>query len=121
MPAASPRFQLSWDETRGVARIDWAPGTVCGIEEARALDLEIEALGRGPVRCLVDLAGIDTIDRPAREFFMHSPQYAAVALLAKSPATRMLANFFLGLKRTSIPARMFTDESDAVAWLVAQR
>ena len=30
----------------GLTRIDWLPGTVCGIYGALAIDLEIEALGR---------------------------------------------------------------------------
>lgn len=49
-----------------------------------------------------------------------SPHYRAVALVAGSASTRMLANFFLGLKRGAIPVRMFTSETDALAWLVAQ-
>ena len=120
MPAENACFAVSWDEQTDLARIDWSPGTVCGLDEAQAIDLEIKAWGRGPVRCLVDLAGIETIDRAAREFFIHSPQYAAVALVAESAATRMLANFFLRLKREPTPARMFTDESEALAWLQAQ-
>jgi hypothetical protein len=120
MPAKDACYTVSWDEQTGLARIDWAPGTVCSLEEARAIDREIEAWGRGPVRCLVNLTGIETIDRPAREFFIHSPQYAAVALVAESAATRMLANFFLRLKRETTPARIFTDEAAAVGWLLAQ-
>lgn len=115
-------YRVSWDEQAGLARTDWLPGAVCGIEEARAVDAEIKALDRGKVRCLVDLRDVDTIDRPAREYFMNqNPHYRAVAMLAGSASTRMLANFFLGLKRGAIPVRMFTDEADAVAWLQAQR
>ena len=114
-------YEVSWDAAAGVARTDWLPGAVCGIEEARAVDAEIHALGQGKVRSLVDLRQVDSIDRPAREFFMDSnPHYVAVALVAGSASTRMLANFFLGLKRGSIPVKMFTDEADAVAWLQAQ-
>jgi hypothetical protein len=110
-------FSVSWDDAACLARIDWSPGAVCGIAEARAVDRAIEALGHGPVRCLVDLAGVDTIDRAAREHFIQSPQYAAVALVAQSTANRVLANFFLRLKREQTPARIFTDETEAVAWL----
>lgn len=119
MPAVSC-FSVSWDNHLSLARIDWAPRAVCGIEEARAVDREIEALGQGAVPCLVNLHGVDTIDRPARQFFIQSPQYAAVALVAESPANRMLANFFLRLKREATSARVFTDEDEAVSWLRAQ-
>jgi hypothetical protein len=53
---------------------------------------------------------------------MYSDEYfASTALLAGSAATRMVANFFLGLNRGPIPVRMFTSEADAVDWLRAQR
>ena len=119
--AAEQCYEVSWDDETGLARIVWRPGAVCGLEEARAVDAEIEALGQGPVRCLVDLRQVDSIDRPARELFMDSPHYAAVVLMTGSASTRMLANFFLGLKRGTIPVKMFNDESEAVTWLQAQR
>jgi hypothetical protein len=114
-------YAVSWDEANAVARTDWLPGAVCGIEEARAVDAEIRALGRGKVLSLVDLRQVASIDRPAREFFMDgNPNYRAVALVAASASTRMLANFFMGLKRGAIPVKMFTSEADAVAWLQVQ-
>lgn len=114
-------YAVSWDEANAVARTDWLPGAVCGIEEARAVDAEIRALGRGKVLSLVDLRQVASIDRPAREFFMDgNPNYRAVALIAASASTRMLANFFMGLKRGAIPVKMFTSEAAAVAWLQVQ-
>ena len=115
-------YRVTWDEAAGVARTDWLPGAVCGIAEARAVDAEIRVRSQGrQVLSLVDLRYVDTIDRPAREFFMDSsPHYRAVALVAGSASTRMLANFFLGLKRGTIPVRMFTSETDALAWLDGQ-
>lgn len=114
-------YEITWDPTTGIARTDWLPGAVCGIDVARDVDAEIKALGQDKVLSLVDLRQVASIDRPAREFFMdRNPNYRAVALVAGSASTRMLANFFLGLKRGSIPVKMFTSEADAVAWLQAQ-
>lgn len=42
-----------------------------------------------------------------------------VALVAKSPVERMIANFFLGLNKPQVPVRMFTDPDKARAWLGA--
>lgn len=95
---------------------------MCGIDEARAVDAEIRTLAESGIMLLVDLREVDTIDRPAREYFMDlNADYRATALVAGSAATRMLANFFLGLKRGANPVRMFTSESAAVEWLHAQR
>lgn len=114
-------YRVWWDEGGGVVRTDWFKGAVCGIDEARAVDTEIRALGRDKVLSLVDLREVDSIDRPAREFFMDSnADYRAIALVAGSAATRMLANFFLRLKRGENPVKMFTSDADALAWLQAQ-
>ncbi len=114
-------YRVYYDHEARVVRTDWLPGAVCGLAEARAVDAEIKALGRGKVLSLVDLRLVQSIDRPAREFFMdRSPGFRAVALLAGSASTRMIANFFLGLKRGEIPVKMFTDDADAVAWLQSQ-
>ena len=114
-------YRVSWDESAGVACTDWLPGAICGLEEARAVDAEIHDLGKGRVLSLVDLREVDSIDRPAREYFMNnSAGYRAVALVASSAATRMLANFFMGLKRGPIPVRMFTTKADALVWLKTQ-
>ena len=111
-------YRVYYDDEARVVRTVWLPGAVCGLEEAKAVDAEIKALDRGRVLSLVDLRDVQSIDRPAREFFMdRNPGFRAVALVAGSAATRMIANFFLGLKRVEIPVRMFTNDADAVAWL----
>jgi hypothetical protein len=46
---------------------------------------------------------------------------SAIALLAASPATQVIANFFLGLDRPDVPTEMFTDEAQARAWLRRHR
>ena len=115
-------YRVWWDAAMGVAHTQWLPGARCGIEEAQAVDAEVQALGQGKVLILVDLREVASFDRPAREFFMNQHAgYLAVALLAGSASTRMLANFFLGLRRGVIPVKMFTAEVDALAWLQAQR
>lgn len=116
-----PNYRVWWDAAAGVAHTQWQSGARCGIEEARAVHAEVQALGHAHVRSLVDLREVASIDRPAREFFMNeSAGYRAVALVAASASTRMLANFFMGLKRGAIPVKMFTEETDALAWLHAQ-
>jgi hypothetical protein len=119
MSAPAESYWVSWDEANEIARLDWAPGAVGDLATAQLVDRDVQDLGQGPVRLLVDLRPVGSIDRDAREFFISlSPHYRAVALLAGSPATRMLANFFLGFKRGDmIPVRVFTSETDAVDWL----
>ena len=121
MSSASRCYDVVWDEANGVVRTNWHPDAVCGIAEARAVTAEISAMGRGRVLQFVDLRGIDAIDRPGREHFMNaSADFRAVALVADSGVTKMIANFFLTLKRGSIPVKIFTTEADAMTWLRRQ-
>jgi hypothetical protein len=110
-----------WDEEANVARAEWSKGAVCRRDDAQRLDGEVTALGHGRVPVLVDIQQIGSIDRAAREYYMDAAvNYTAIALLAGSPASRMIANFFLGLKRGGNSVKMFTEEADALKWLQAQ-
>ncbi|HEY0952084.1 STAS/SEC14 domain-containing protein [Nocardioides sp.] len=111
-------YQVSWNDELQIARIDWAPGACCDLATAQQVDRDVQHLGRGKVRLLVDLRPNASIDREGRHFFINlHAHYLAVALLAGSPATRMLANFFLGMKRGTIPVRLFTAEDEAIDWI----
>jgi hypothetical protein len=44
---------------------------------------------------------------------------ARVALVADSPLTRTIGNFFMRLNRPPFPVRIFDAEDDALRWLVA--
>lgn len=122
MSAPGQSYRVSWDDANRIARTDWLPGAVGDLATAQQIDRDIQALGQGHVRLLVDMRPIASVDRAAREFFINlNAHYRAVAMVAGSPATRMMANFFLGLKRGSIPVRMFTSESEALDWLRDQQ
>jgi hypothetical protein len=114
-------YRVWWDDAAGIARSEWQKGSVCTIDEARSLDAAVVALGHGAVPILVDLHNLSSIDRAAREFLNESDAYTATAFLVSSPATRMMANFFLGLQRGKSPNKMFTKEADALGWLQSAR
>lgn len=117
MSAPTEAYRLWWDDENQIARLAWSPGALCDLMTAEQVDREVQALDRGKVRLLVDLRPDAAIDRAARHFFINlHAHYVAVGMLAGSPATRMLANFFIGLKRGPIPVRLFTDETEAVDW-----
>lgn len=53
--------------------------------------------------------------------FMASKEYAgnrkAVAIIARSLATKIVSNFFISVNKPFTPTRVFTNETDAVEWL----
>lgn len=71
---------------------------------------------------LVDMRGVQSQSKEARAYF-NAPEIAkdlsAVALLVSSPVSRVIANFFLGVRTQPVPTRMFDDEASARAWLRA--
>lgn len=70
--------------------------------------------------CLVDMRVPYQMDRGVREYYA-SPEatewVTAIAMVVRSPVTRIIGNLFLAMNRTDVPVRMFTDEAGAVAWL----
>ncbi len=82
-----------------------------------------EVAGRQRTRVLVDMRGVRSQSRDARQYFGGDEAekvLTAVALLIGSPVSRVLANFFLRLSPQRIPTALFTDDTSAVTWLGEQ-
>lgn len=73
---------------------------------------------KGPI--LVDIRKIKSITKEAREHFTmknREPNVNAIGLLVKSPLSMLVANFFLGINKSAVPTKLFTDEKKALEWL----
>ena len=66
---------------------------------------------------LIDAGYILAVDRDARLLFSQTTSISAVALCVKTPLSKIIGNFFIGLNRTPIPFKLFTSITDAVPWL----
>lgn len=55
MSEAVQGYRVVWDADAEIAHVQWLPGSVCGLEEARAVTAEIRALGHGSVPICVDM------------------------------------------------------------------
>jgi hypothetical protein len=118
MTADEVCYRVWWDDEAEVARTEWLPGSVCGVEEARGVTDEIRDLGHGSVPVFVDMRAMGRLERSAREHFVSDQGgVQAIALVAGSAVTKMMANFFIGMRRMPVPIQMFTDEAAAIAWL----
>jgi len=68
---------------------------------------------------LVDLTHIQSMSKDARDFYAgeNTAAYAkAVALVVKSPISRVIGNFFLGINKPSFPTKLFSNEDEAIQW-----
>ncbi|MBC7865317.1 MAG: hypothetical protein IAF38_20240 [Bacteroidia bacterium] len=69
---------------------------------------------------LVDLRKIKSISKEARDYFAmknRKPGVKAIAMLIKSPVSKIIGNFFLGINLPSVPTKLFNSETKALNWL----
>jgi len=92
-----------------------------GKNTAEVVQAHLEAAEGMKRPLLADVRGIRTVDREARRLAT-GPDVTAVtsrlAILVGNPLSRVMANFFLRVKGPEYPARLFTDEGAARAWLL---
>jgi len=74
---------------------------------------------RGPVPLLIDFARAKGQTAEAREYYTSKavPSRIRVALLIRSPVSRVLGNVYMGLTKNPVPTKLFTSEEKAVRWL----
>ncbi|APX02794.1 hypothetical protein BWQ92_14675 [Arthrobacter sp. QXT-31] len=76
-----------------------------------------ELAGDRRVAVVLELTGVQSVTRAARAAYAAIPSVSAWAILGESPVDRLLGHFLLGGEFSSVPARYFTDENDALDWL----
>jgi len=69
--------------------------------------------------CLINMKGIKSITRDAREYMAtEGGKYLkAGALLVDSALSKMIGNLFLSINKPQVPTKLFTDEQQAKEWL----
>ena len=70
-------------------------------------------------KVLLDLRGAHGAEQEARNYVAKEgkPYIQAMALIVKSPYTRMLGNFFIGFSKPNYPSKIFNNEEKAIQWL----
>ena len=115
------RTQFIWRDGDGIIRVKIKPHIDLNLADAQEALRAIDGLCEGRKRpVLVDITEIKSMDREARVFFA-GPETAqvesAAALVVRSPLTRAIGNFFMGLNKPLFPTRLFTSEAEALSWL----
>ncbi len=73
-----------------------------------------------PRRLLVDLTEAGPQSTECRNYYGSAEakkNVTAMAVVTGSLLGRIVGNMILGANRTTVPARLFTDEASALAWL----
>ena len=115
--------KLYWDEDNQIVFgecLDMFHSEEKAKENIDAYERVRDRLGKEKTRVLVDMREIKGVSRDAREYYANERTASiqrATALVIKSPLSRVIANFFMGLNRPLTPTRMFTDVDEAIEWL----
>ena len=86
----------------------------------REVEIALE-VGKGKkVLSLTNITDVKSIEQKARQYYS-GPEaeraYKAVALIVRSPVSKMLGNFFIGLNKPTMPLQLFNTEKEGLAWL----
>jgi hypothetical protein len=120
-PPTELRSQSIWLDSDGIIHAKLKPGVDIRLADAQEAVRAIASLcesGKRPI--LVDMTELQSMDRDARVYFAGeetAKAEMAAALLVRSPLTRAIGNFFMGLNKPLFPTRLFTSEEEALTWL----
>jgi hypothetical protein len=122
MRSRETRAVTIWLGDDGIIRFDVKRGLesfdVHDARESIAAQASLCDGRRRPV--LIDLGDMQSLSRECRHYYA-GPEPAKVqsacAMLVRSPVARAIGNFFMGINKTAVEARLFTSEPEAIAWL----
>ena len=106
-----------WMDEDGILRVEVLPNITTTRADAEECIAEGIKLAGSSLLVLIDIRKALGIERDARETYAQQPYSKAMALLVTSPLSKMLANFFIRLSRSTSPIKIFTSENEASEWL----
>jgi len=117
--AITTRTGKIWLRADGIVQaVLISPNSQHSLEDAQANIAAVAALHPAKRRpMLIDMRAAQKIEREVRVYYSSVEVSTARALLVGSPVSQVIANFFISLGRHPVPTRLFTSETEAVAWL----
>ena len=111
----------TWQGKDGVVRTKVKPGADVTLKEARENSGAVNSFYYGEkFPLLIDARGIRSMTREARNQFSlrgRDSGAKAFAIVIDSAISKVIGNFFMGINKPEVPARLFTSEADALKWL----
>lgn len=115
------RAFITWIDENDICITQVKPNAIIELQDALENSASVKKLSDGKVYpMLVNLKEIKTISKEARDHFSmqgRTPGVSAIGLLIKSPVSSIIGNFFLGMNKSAVPTKLFTNEGKAKNWL----
>jgi hypothetical protein len=106
----------------GIFHINYAENETYTIKENREiLKRSLEFRGNAQAPILITGGTFTSHDAESREFNSSEEvmkHCKAVAIVSKSLAGKMIANFFINFNKPGSPTRFFSNQKDAIKWLL---
>lgn len=111
----------TWMGNDGICRTKTKLGAEIDMPEARQNSIAVNSFFTGKkFPLIVDSRDVKRISADARKHFSTNGRQTAInsmAIIVKSPLSRVVGNFFMGLNKPAVPARLFEKEDEAIKWL----
>ena len=121
------RFNIGWVSDHGsYLRLKVNASSGHGIDDAKSMLAALDRINPDskPRRVVTDLRDITLgATSEARSFYsreMLPKHFQVTAVVTSSVAQRLLGSFFVMVNRPAIPVRFFTDEEEALRWILDQ-
>ncbi len=111
----------TWIDREGILHKVIKPGAKLTIDDAkRSTATDRELSGGRKRRQLIDIRQVVAVSIDARAYLTGPEAQAnilALAGLVRSPLSRIVGTFFMGLNKPPFPAKLFNSEAKALEWL----
>lgn len=111
----------TWMGDDGICRTKTKPQAEITLKEAMENSLAVSSFYKDKkFPLLVDARNVKTMAKEARKHFStngRETKITSMAIMVTSPLSRVIGNFFMGMNKPLVPARLFDDEDEAVDWL----
>ena len=111
----------TWMGADGIVRTKVKPQAEVTLKESLENSLVVNDLHTNKkFPLLIDSRLIKSISKEARDHFSiknRSTNINSFAVIIESPLSRIIGNFFMGLNKPTVPAKLFNNEQDAITWL----
>lgn len=115
------RVYSTWMGEDGIARSVVKKDAEINLDDAIANSKAVNDLFRQKkFPLLVNTTNVKSMSREARKYLSvndRSTHITAFAVVVGSYLSMIIVNFFFKFNKTGVPAKMFTDELEAITWL----
>ena len=105
-----------------IFKLQMLDGVEITMKDAQKMSVEFRKLAKGKkFAVLLDASNNFTLRKEAMDYLSSNEltlDRIAAAFVTKSIANKLVGNFFIKVKRPSSPTKMFSDEKDAIEWLL---